>query len=132
MKLDSNEIEHLRQSNDPGIVALLAFYDEIYGSPLYEAYVARLNILNRWSKNLIDFPVDIVTTDPEPKQGEKIETFLARETKKNQDVDRTVKFFQIQPALLDGTEAMRAKLTEQEQEKLKTDKRIKPSKDLVL
>ena len=127
MLINDKTIEQLRSMNNPDVNELLEFYKFITEDQEYESYVARVVTLNKFNDDLIRYPVGLNGTS-NPSSGDAGND----ESNKDKLVDRTLKFLEKQPALLDGTREMRASLTKQNLEDLKKDKRLKTSKDLAM
>lgn len=136
MKIDGKVLAAARVSKDPVVERLLEFYEFVTGNSHYESYVAREVTLQRWNNDLIAQPVSILTSGTNTvtsidEDGINEKEIAKEEAKKDKEVDRVLKFLEKQPTLLEGTEAIRVKLTGTEQEKLTKESRLK-IKDIPL
>lgn len=113
MKVSEATLNTARSLKNPAVEELLKFYNFVTSNQVYESFVARVITLEKWNGELIENPVSILSA----KAGE--------EANKDKEVDRILKFMEKQPDLIQGTEELRSKLTGSDNDKLKTDKRIK-------
>lgn len=128
MKLTDTQLQQAKvlAESDPIVKALLDHYNFVTGSQVYDSYVARLLVLQKWNEDLITNPISIISDKKVKKSEEKDEV-----DKKDKEVDRILKFMEKQPDLIEGTESMRAKLLPHEQEALIKEKRLANSPDLA-
>lgn len=135
MRINEADIKHLRTNTDEGVKLLLDFYDFVTKDQDYESYVARVVTIDTWNNNLISAKVPIVsfvsTEISIDNEGISEKEIAKEEAKRDKEVDRVLKFLEKQPILLDGTREIRARLTGDDLEQLKKDKRLSVSKDLA-
>ena len=131
MRIDNLTIEAARSlsDNDAVIKKLLDFYDFVTKNSAYETYVSRMVTLDNWNENLINSKINIITPEAIIDDERKAEDDAK---KRDKDVDRVLKLLSLQLSLLQDTEAIRAKLTGVELEKLSKDKRASAIQPLAL
>lgn len=115
MRLSDEEID-LAESGDPAAISkVIKAYRFMTKSPLYDAIVSRLTLFGSWDQEIIDERPKILGSGEENDKG----------------IERCRKYMIDQPDLVEATEKMIAKLTEDEADKINKDPRIPKGKDRV-
>lgn len=120
MRLTDQEIKQAKAIKDPAVKKLLAFYEFVTASEVFDSYVTRMTVLRRWNKELEE-ATELRLIN---RKGDDSDNDLH-----DKAVDRCLKYLIDQPSYVEGSRKMFAMMTNQEQDQ--ANKKLSDSKDLA-